>query len=97
VLESSQLSEEELGAFLRRKGIRQAHLDEWRSRLAAAVQGKRKAKGRSADARRVQELEKELRRKEKALAETAALLVLQKKVREIWGDEGESTPPRSGS
>ncbi|MBC2695932.1 MAG: hypothetical protein HF982_11795 [Desulfobacteraceae bacterium] len=31
-------------------------------------------------------LEKDLRRKEKALAETAALLVLKKKVQEIWGE-----------
>jgi hypothetical protein len=43
----------------------------------------------------VQELERELRRKDKALAEAAALLVLQKKVREIWGDADASTPPRS--
>ncbi|VAW74589.1 hypothetical protein MNBD_GAMMA15-1096, partial [hydrothermal vent metagenome] len=32
-------------------------------------------------------LEKELRRKEKALAEAAALLILQKKAQAIWGDE----------
>jgi transposase len=34
----------------------------------------------------VRELERELRRKEKALAETAALLTLSKKARAIWGD-----------
>ena len=34
-------------------------------------------------------LEKEVNRKDKALAETAALLVLQKKARAIWGDDGE--------
>jgi len=95
VLEASRLEGEELGAFLRRKGIHQAHLDEWRARLASAVKGEAKPKVRSADARRVQELEKELRRKEKALAEAAALLVLQKKVRELWGDGDASTPPRS--
>jgi transposase-like protein len=96
VLEASRLSGEELGAFLRRKGIHQAHLDQWRERLAAGLKGgASKPKSASKDARRVQELEKELRRKEKALAEAAALLVLQKKVREIWGDEDASTPPRS--
>ena len=36
--------------------------------------------------KRVKELEKELRRKESALAETAALLTLRKKARAIWGD-----------
>jgi len=35
--------------------------------------------------KRTKELERELRQKEKALAETAALLVLRKKAREIWG------------
>lgn len=95
VLEASGLSGEELGAFLRRKGIYQTHLDEWRARLAGAVKGEAKPKGRSPDARRVQELEKEIRRKDKALAEAAALLVLQKKVRELLGGGDESTPPRN--
>jgi transposase len=31
-------------------------------------------------------LEQELRRKERALAETAALLVLRKKAQAIWGE-----------
>ena len=52
-------------------------------------------KARSAEARRVRELEKELRRKEKALAEAAALLVLQKKLRDLLGGGDASTPPRS--
>jgi hypothetical protein len=41
------------------------------------------------ETKRVRELEKELRRKDKALAETAALLVLKKKVQAIWGDEDD--------
>ena len=36
--------------------------------------------------KRSKELEKELRRKESALAETAALLTLRRKARAIWGD-----------
>jgi transposase len=96
VLEASRLSGEELGAFLRRRGIHQAHLDEWRERLAAGLKASAsRSKGHSTDARRVRELERELRRKEKALAEAAALLVLQKKVRAIWGDGDASTPPRN--
>ena len=35
---------------------------------------------------KAKELERELRIKEKALAETAALLVLRKKVNAVWGD-----------
>lgn len=36
-------------------------------------------------------LKKELNRKDRALAETAALLVLQKKVHEIWGNDEDSS------
>ena len=48
------------------------------------------------DIRRIRSLEKELRRKDKALAETAALLVLKKKAQEIWGDEDENTTRKNG-
>ncbi len=50
----------------------------------------------SPEKRRIRELERELGRKEKALAEAAALLVLQKKARALWGDEDDDTPPRRG-
>jgi hypothetical protein len=40
---------------------------------------------------RIKELERELRRKEAALAETAALLVLRKKAVALWGEEGGDT------
>ena len=96
VVEASGLSDEALGAFLRKEGLHQAQLDEWiataRSSLSAP-KGTRKA---SAESKRIRELERELRRKEKALAETAAILVLQKKVQAIWGDEDDDTEPRSG-
>jgi hypothetical protein len=41
---------------------------------------------RRSDEKRIKELERELRQKEKALAETAALLVLRKKAQAIWGE-----------
>ena len=44
---------------------------------------------RKADEKRIKELERELKRKEKALAGTAALLVLRKKAQAIWGDGEE--------
>ena len=88
VLESSRLSGEELGAFLRREGLHEATLAQWR---AAALEGLGPTRSKRSEQRRVQELEKELRRKDKALAEAAALLVLQKKVRAIWGDGDDDT------
>ena len=76
MLEASRLSDEQLGAFLRREGLHEATLREWR---AAALEALGTPKTARAETRRVRELERELRRKDKALAETAALLVLQKK------------------
>ena len=96
VVEASGLADEELGAFLRKEGLHQAQLDEWLAMARSSLAVRKGPKKASAESKRIRELERELRRKEKALAETAALLVLQKKVRAIWGDEDDDTEPRSG-
>ena len=92
LIEAAGLGEEELGAFLRREGIHQADLDRWRASSLEGLSGK-VAAAATADQtdKRVRDLEKELRRKEKALAEAAALLVLQKKLKGLLGDEDENT------
>jgi transposase len=101
VLEAAAVPEAELGAFLRRKGVHEAKLAEWRQQVTqgavAALRGpsKRDRKAASIEARRVRDLERELARKEKALAEAAALLVLKKKAQAIWGDEDDDTDPEN--
>ena len=95
VLEASSLSDSELGEFLRRHGVHEADLAAWREAALSGLGSGQALQSRSGDAKRVRELEKELRRKDKALAETAALLVLQKKVRAIWGDGDDDTKPGS--
>ena len=102
VLEAAALSDEELGAFLRREGIHEAQLEEWRAKVTEAATGALKAphakkSDRTPEARRIQELERELNRKDKALAELAALLALKKKAQEIWGDEDDGTGTRRGT
>lgn len=57
---------------------------------------KPKAKSSKTQTKQIRKLEKELRRKDKALAETAALLVLKKKAQQIWGDEDDDITGRSG-
>lgn len=93
VMEADALSEEELGAWLRARGLHQAQLDEWRASMISGLEGSgsRPAGRDGGQSRRVRELERELARKNKALAEAAALLMLQKKLRSIWGDEDDST------
>lgn len=95
VFEASALSEGELGAFLRSKGVHAAVLEEWRRQALAGIRGTAPASKLQTESREVRELKRELARKEKALAETAALLVLKKKARAIWGDEGDDTEPKS--
>ncbi len=85
------LSGEALGEFLRSEGVHEADVAEWRSAALVGLGPRSKSPVASGDARRVRELERELLRKDKALAETAALLVLKKKVQEYWGDEDDST------
>lgn len=101
VLEAAAVPSAELGAFLRRKGVHEAQLAEWRTQVTqgavAAMRPPTRAQREAAavEAKKIRQLEREILRKDKALAETAALLVLQKKVQAIWGDEDDDTDPKS--
>jgi transposase-like protein len=98
VLEAASVPDEQLGAFLREKGLHSSQLAEWRKAMEeaalAALAGPKKKSKSSPEAKRIRELEKDLRRKEKALAEVVALLALKKKAAEIWGDGDDDTPTK---
>jgi transposase-like protein len=94
VRETAGLMGSELGVYLRREGLHEATVTEWREQALAALGGS--ARARTKEQQRIRELERELNRKDKALAETAALLVLAKKVHALWGDEDDDTSGRSG-
>jgi transposase-like protein len=99
VVQASELSEEELGGFLRREGVHTSQLERWRETVRGALAGGQVSEARrqaTRDRKRIRELERELRRKDKALAESAALLWLKKKAQEIWGDEDDDTPSGNG-
>jgi len=98
ITEASALSDDELGAFLRREGVHGSQLEQWREAVHEAF-GKQSPKARrrtNADRKRIRALERELNRKEKALAEAAALIWLKKKAQAIWGDEDDDTPSGNG-
>lgn len=91
VLETASLSESELVEYCRKRGLYPEQVRRWRSacegandRADAADREHREAV--KAEKARSRELEREVRRKDAALAETAALLTLRKKARAIWGD-----------
>ena len=92
VAEAVGLDDTELGVLLRREGLHEAQLDLWRKALLGSLDKPgRKDPSVTQERRRIRKLERELKRKDKALAETAALLVLQGKARALWGDEGDDT------
>nr|WP_235424866.1 IS3 family transposase [Vibrio vulnificus] len=90
VAETYSMTENELSQYCREKGLFPEQVQGWRSEC---MQGFMSAKEREAEAKKqakadkleIKELKKELRFKEKALAETAALLVLRKKLRALRG------------
>ena len=93
------LSDDELGEFLRREGLHEVQLHEMRQAVEEALSGgkKRAAKKSRIDAKKIKKLERELIRKEKALAEVTALLVLKKKLDAYYlGDEESDTPRKNG-
>jgi hypothetical protein len=83
------MDESERGLYLRSHGLYSVDIERWREEMLQALSKKPK-KGDPKD-KRIRGLESELRRKEKALAEAAALLVLKKKAQGIWGDDEEET------
>ncbi len=91
VIESAGLSEDELGEFLRRGGLHAPTLEQWRADALAGLDGLPAPSTRPKVSRRERELQRELRRKEKALAEAAALLVLQRKSRLLFGDDEDDS------
>ena len=100
VMQSATLSGEALGEFLRREGIHEAQLIEWREKATSAAtsalkDAKRKKADKTPEARKIRELESELRRKDKALAEAAALLVFKKKWTEYLEERDGDTSSRS--
>jgi len=98
ILGACEMKDEELGAFLRAEGLHASQLEEWRASVHAAFGLQAPEAKRQADAasKRIRELEVDLRRKEKALAEGAALLWLKKKATEIWGEEDDDILPKNG-
>ncbi len=89
VLEAAGIDNEQLGGFLRERGLHSEHLTIWDQELREMIDNKNDKKDQELKAlkKRNKELEKELQRKEKALAEAAALLLLKKKLDDLMEDQ----------
>lgn len=95
VLETATMSERELAEYCRQKGVFVEDVKNWKGLSIQAQVGKSEKNQHSETKalreakRKVKELEKELNRKDKALAETAALLVLREKFNALRENSGE--------
>lgn len=94
IIETASLNQSQLSEYCRIRGIYLEQINEWKQ---AALSGCGNSKSREsistdeakANKKRIKALESELTRKDKALAEAAALLVLAKKCQLIWGVDEE--------
>jgi len=93
IIRCGGLSEEDANKLCREQGLYTHHIQQWKEEFVGGVSSSAPEKKSETKHLRHENkaLKKELNRKDKALAETAALLVLQKKVNDIWGsDEDDS-------
>ena len=100
VVETAGLNEVELSQYCRKRGIYSEQISSWRTscRQANTKPGiKVNQKEVRNQAKEIKDLKKELHYKEKALAETVALLVLKKKVHTLLGEpEDDESTMRNG-
>ncbi len=93
VVATAAMDEAQRSAWCREQGLFPADLQQWRQSATAALSQPEEARASPQetrdDRRRIKELERDLRRKEKALAEAAALLVLSKKLEALFQPGGD--------
>ena len=89
VIETMNKTEEEKSAYCRHNGIYIGHLDEWKQQMLTSL-GLGNTKQEKADnlqiTNEIKQLKRDLYRKDKALAEVSALLILKKKADLLWGE-----------
>ena len=93
IVDTAALSDQETGRYCRGKGIFQYQIEQWRQALMSQTSPLRADKLVAENRTLKQEnkqLQRELQRKEKALAEAAALLILKKKAQALFGSDEDN-------
>jgi hypothetical protein len=88
VLEFEVLDEGSRGEFLRSNGVTSEQITQWKQSMSEGLNDQEASDSELKT--KVKRLEKELARKDKALSEAAALLLLQKKIQGLFNSEDES-------
>ena len=90
IIETISLNENELGEYLRKNGLHSSDLKEWKRDCLSGMKDVERPKLDPAlvkSKKKEKELQKDLRRKEKALAEMTARIILLKKTQLLFQDE----------
>jgi transposase-like protein len=90
VIETAHMNQAEFSAYCRSKGLYPEQIDAWRAQCRQAnktLSTQADRKKFNEQTKEIRQLKSELNRKEKALVEAATLLILKKKVQQIWGEK----------
>lgn len=90
VIACSALDEAAVHQRCRERGLYAHHVKQWKEDFISGLTANDRTEAKHLQGE-IRELKKELNRKDRALAETAALLVLQKKVSAIWGNDADTS------
>jgi len=93
LMETASLKENDLGEYLRKNGLHSTQIEEWKQETVLAMKTSSKPYQKDPEVAELRSkeknLQKELHRKDRALAEMSARVILLKKSRLIWGDAEE--------
>ena len=84
------MNEAEIAEYCRSKGLYPEQLKRWKQAFIQGMDSSKTDTESKESRKKIKKLEKELLRKDKALAEAAALLILQKKVQALWAEDEDS-------
>lgn len=92
IIDTAKLNETELAEYCRSKGLYPEQIAQWKAQSLTGFstteqQTSLNRKQQQADQKQIKQLKQEIKRKDKALAEAAAILILRKKLDTLWGED----------
>ena len=92
IIDTAKLNETELAEYCRNKGLYPDQIAQWKAQSltgfnASEQQSSQSRKQHQADQKQIKQLKQAVKRKDKAFAEAAAILILRKKLATLWGED----------
>ena len=92
IIDTAKLNETELAEYCRNKGLYPEQIAQWKAQSLTGFstteqQTAQVRRQHQTDQKQIKQLKQEIKRKDKALAEAAAILILRKKLNALWGED----------